>query len=610
MDPKAGTLQRKTIEIDAIYDIETEGWTTPVLGGLYRKGKGYEEFDWREFGSLARDIGAVEGSAWAHNGGGFDHLWWLDHASSGGVRASIRAAGSRVVEISSGKLRLLDSLALAKTPLRDFTRGLGVSKLDLGFRCRDEASHGPDCGGYCRISRRLSVRERSQLSQYLRADVDSLQQALSRLKEWGEAHDLDLAPTIGGAAWASARRMLGLPDAELSTADHQFARAAYKGGRNQVFRPYAEAGYEFDVNALYPAALAGLHLPVGTPTRSYGDAARRAYARGLPGCFLADVSVPEMWIPPLAVRCKDRNAYPTGDFSGTWTAIELHYAEELGCRIRNVRAALTWPNSANVFRPWVEKLWFLRANAEGGKSSPFGTFLKFYMNSLTGKLGMRPAAAGYLLNPTTQKEGREYLGKGLWKYEGAGVRKTKDGRWVAGAPCCHVEWAAYLTAWGRIAWHRQATAGGDDLIYGDTDSIFSIGTRGGDGGSVGRDLGEWEPKGTFRDFDAIAPKFYTYQPDHPKEGERLVDGFRIRSKGVKANFDDQWRDLWLRSRGAFAWSGPRGFRSAAATLGRPSATIFSAGSISRRISRGTGDRILQRDGTTRPPEARELRIVG
>ena len=506
--------KRRSIELTAVYDIETEGFDKFLVGGLRNAAGEYEDFDHGSEGSLAGELAAVDGTVWAHNGGNFDHKWFLSRSRASGVQATVRAAGGRMVSVQQGRLNLLDSKALTKISLKDLTCGLRVQKMEQPLPCQTPEVCGVWCQGYCRFKRGMPRRDLAKVREYLRADCESLWEALEALATYAEREDLDLTGTVGGSSWANARRLLDLPDAMLSISDHVFARKAYYGGRVQVFRPFSRKGFEYDVNSLYPAALARMSLPCGAPARRHGLEASAAYLSGCDGVYRVAVRVPSMWIPPLPTRTRKRSAYPTGRFRGVYCGNELRYAESQGVMVEEVFEALVYPESKNVFKPWIEKLWALRANAPGGKSGPWGTFLKFYMNSLTGKLGMRPESQTYVVNPRTLPKGASMLSEGVYSYPGPVVRK-RHGRWVAGSPCCHVLWAGYLTAWGRIQWHRWATeGGGQDLCMGDTDSIFSEEPR---YREVGDGLGQLQRNGTYRDLRVTAPKFYDYVPEKVKE---------------------------------------------------------------------------------------------
>jgi len=403
---------RRDIEAGAVYDIETEGWSKFLVGGWFN-GKTYLERDWTKEEEFRAIVWNGPSPTWAHNGGVFDHKWALDGGRGAPVETRFRCAGSRLVEVRRGDQRLLDSKAIAKLSLDRFTSGLGVTKLEQPLACDRREMHGPWCRGYCRFRRGMLRTDFEKVREYLRADCESLWLALGRLRDWAAEHDLDLAPTIGSAAYADARRLLDLPDSAFSMAEHLFCREAYFGGRVQVFRPELEEGEAYDVSAMYPAALASLSLPWGMPEWVTGQRCRAAFDAGRPGIYSARVSVPEVWIPVLPIRTAERVAYPVGKFSGRWTQIELAYAEESGrAKIEEVTEALVWPEERNVFKPWIEKLWSLRATAEGGKSGPFGTFLKFYMNSLTGKLGTDPRTERICRDPAKVTLSMKPLGGG------------------------------------------------------------------------------------------------------------------------------------------------------------------------------------------------------
>jgi len=582
-------VRRGRLRCDATYDIETEGWDRYLVGGVYN-GRVYKDFTWSRESDLASDLSRRAGRVvWAQNGVPFRHKSLLARlARTRGRAVHIRCAGARItsLRIHDGP-SAFDSRAASGLSLESLTAGLRVQKKKQPLRCLTPTRCGDGCRGYCRFRRAMPRRDLESVRDYLRADCVSLFQALGRLNEWADTYDVELAPTIGGAAWRDAKAKLGLPDASLSLADHGFAREGTFGGRCQVFRVQARSCHEYDVNSMYPNALRSVTLPWGRASRRLGRSASIAYADGREGFFRARVRVPDLWIPPLPIKAGGRNCYPTGTFSGVWTGVELRYAEEIGCRILAVTEALAWDGTYNPFGAWVDKLWRLRATAEGGKSGPFGQFLKRYMNSLTGKLGMRPGGTAYVYNPIAPKPDWQYLGNSCWLYALPEHRRTPAG-WVAGAPCCHVEWYAYVTAAGRISWHRQA---GEDAIYCDTDGLYCLNPRTRD---VGEGLGQWQDRGVWDSFEAIAPKFYRLS--RAATGETVV-----RSKGVRARFDAEWEDLFKRGTHTFERSVSEGYKSAARN-----ARAFESITLRRTIARGTGDRVLMLDGTTRPPTAREL----
>lgn len=626
-----GRLERRDIRIDAVFDIETEKWTEFVLGGLLTADSDYSEFDFRREDDYFDAILAVRGPVgkdgkdraadiWSHNGGAFDMKWALDHLVKRGLEASVIAAGSRIISVKvRGGPRFLDSKALTKLSLAELTKSTDVQKQKLGFPCVNDEKPpcDADCEGYCAITRRMPAYLWKRLREYLEADCRSLLSAMFRVKRYALENDLDLGITIGSTAWSHARRTLELPSASLSAGDHRFARDGYFGGRVQLFRPRAASGHEYDVNSMYPSRLAFYPVPTGEALRSIGLGARRLYSDGAPGIFRAEVNVPEMHVPPLPVRSGTRVAYPFGKFVGTWARPELEYAESLGVEVTPLES-LTFASKQILFREWVDKMFDLRANAPGGKSGALGTFLKFFLNSLTGKFGARPDNEGVIVNPAEIKacpgEGKcpgyknDECGGWCGAYQPIGdscsIFTTK--RWRLDS-CAHVEWAAFLTAEARVEWHKQATAvkGGWDLCYGDTDSIYSLYER---AENIGKALGQWDYAGGFRHFVGVAPKVYRFERKEnvkvkakglrlPKMKDR--DGNYLKTGAEKADRMIQGGEMVSANAVIGFWAGAR-----RAAVG---GNFFTAAVAGRHVQRGFGDRILEPGSeTTRAPRVDEV----
>lgn len=595
-------VARRRIAIDAVYDIETQDWTTFVLGGIRDWTGAFIRHWWQKEETLidhlldVRNPDGNPGVVWAHNGGRFDHRWLVEHIIRRDIRCTITASGAGIikVQVKDGPT-FVDSKLLAKVSLEDFTKGLGVEKqrLELPCICGEE-----DCRRYCAIRRGMPMAHRRLLESYHQADCESLWQALERLQAFADAEDLDLGVTVGGSAWANARRLLELPDAELPRSDHDFAREAYKGGRVQVLRPFTPHGSSCDVNSMYMGTLKNNELPTGAYARTMGADIRHAYNMSRLGIYRAIVHVPEMHLPPLAIKRRDgRTGYPFGKLHGTWTLRELEYAESLGCTVE-VQEGLVWKSRDVVFRRWVEKIWALRFAATGGKSGPMGTFLKFYGNSLTGKLGSDPLKDLVCVNPDTIKccvcPGECVGCGGHAMFEGSVFLYTrKINRLDA---CCHVEWAAMLTADARIELHRQLASISDGIggAYLDTDSCFSVEPR---TRNMGSELGQWQAEGEFRDLRCIAPKVYTYS-----RGEKRT----TKGKGFRLPDDAEKAARLLIAGAPVVKSGVIGFRRGLRRAARGQDSFY-AEPLSRRASVGYGDRILESGSeTTRAPSAAEF----
>jgi hypothetical protein len=631
--------KRSDIRVDAVFDIETHRWDQFVAGGILRaEGDtfSYDSFDWEHEGHLVDAILEVRGDVWAHNGGKFDAKWFADHLIGRGIQFDIVPSGSRIAILKIpkqkkwtdeldeiGPLRILDSYALAKQTLRDFSQGLGVQKSELGLACLGPpACDIEECEGYCRISRDMSEPDRLQMMEYLHADCESLYLALQALREFAADNDLDLAPTIGSAAYKTVRRWTGLKDSDLSLGEAEYLRRAYFGGRVQVIRPHAEMCWEYDVNSMYPAMLCK-PVPVGDRHSLYGGDAESAFMdKRRPGIYSCRVRVAKTHLPPLPYRTPDRVSYPTGDFEGTWTLPELLRAQVCGASILSISRCMVWDDEAPIFKPWAERLFAIRDAAPGGKSGPLGSFVKFDLNSVTGKLGARPDNERIEIDPSPMKDcpcdcgvlgdpeidgpvcdhsctaggtsicdrtcGHHYpLFPGGPIYGAMSVRVGASG---------HTHIAAYLTSMARVEWHEQAISldgQGWDIVYGDTDSIFAV-AKHKHRVTEGNALGMWKFKGPATAFNALAPKVYTFRRD----GE-----WEVRSKGLRLPRDTEKAHAMLDIGVPLPaidgiWGLKRGAREG---------KFFRTNKGSRVIGGGFGDRIKDPDVPwTRAPTIEEV----
>lgn len=603
------------------------------MGGVLQVSDG-EFVAFRSETAMVDFLLSLSGTVWGWNTGRFDTLWLAGHVrervQAGEItdNVTIRSTGARIVLMTVGSLQIRDIKALVPLSLADAAPIGGTAKLKTGLRCLCGAP-APGCGGYCRIRRRMAAPERAALLRYLERDCRAAGAILARLQGYADAHDLDLRSTIGSSAWATTRRRSDLREELLSPFGYRFARQGYYGGRVQVFRARAEAGWMVDVTSAYPAALSVTALPVGRSHVTAGTGAERAFRAERPGIYQAAVTVPEMHVPPLPARDRHgRVRYPVGDLTGVWTRPELAYAMSLGVTVRSWGRAVVWARAEPVLADSARYIWSLRDGA--GKKTPLGKWLKFYANSLTGKLAQSPEQETcFIVAPGTKPKecpfstskapdppiphaSRAAGGGDCWN----GI-KCKDPTWerccnhqcsrycgawypAAGSPTSgvwarkawvippngFVQWAAYLTATARIELHKQLVSdgqGGDTAVYCDTDSVFSTERR---TYNIGAELGQWAETGRFRDFEGLAPKTYRYLDEDGKEV--------IAAKGIA---EPTWNDLrdgkpTLMERGVETWK-----------TAIQEAKLFRRKRLSRTLRHDGsvfGDRVLASDGKTHP----------
>lgn len=493
--------------MNGVWDIECAGWTHPVVVVTLHRTEGVAVH--RTVGEAVQRMQRLGGRWWSHNGGQYDTLAALEFMRAGGIERLINYAQGRVTRSTGDGLTLSDSYALIPLGLDAAAELGGVAASELGWSC----SCGHQCGGYCSITRRLSPARRAQLTAYCVADCETLLAALLGLVRWAEEHDVDLRGTIGGSAWATARRQLLLPDAAYEPAMERRIREAYYGGRSGVYRTAAPNLRQWDMVGAYPAALVE-PVPVGDAAELGPRDAQRALTARRPGIYAAKVTVPSSHLPPLPWRYHQRIYYPTGPVAGVWALPELEAAIASGVRVERVYWAVVWPREEPLYADLMQ-LWSSWRVA-AGKDSAVGRWLRLLSNSLIGKLGERGDRKSIRLHPP-RKDVRVCIGRApcsLRRCTGVCGQWEQLDQWgelwavpyYRQAPSAHVQQAAYATARTRVAWRTEAERHGEDLAYGATDSIWTARRRAPD--DVGRELGEWELKDTWVDWSAVAVGAY------------------------------------------------------------------------------------------------------
>lgn len=573
-------------DLAGVFDIETAEWDRFVCGCiLHADGRAEVHWDEDDYAIALLDC---EGVYYAHAGGRFDMLWLADYCVRHAIPITdLKPRGSGIMSMKIGELECRDSYALVPMSLAKCAP-IGKenkSPLALACECNEE------CGGYCVLSRRLSPAEKRRVIEYLVQDCRALLAMLRGLAARCAAHDIDAGLTVGGTAWATAKKWCDLPKCEHDLGRYTTIRSAYKGGMCMVLRAHAPEGERYDIHSSYPAALTRVALPWGAPTHRTHSAGK-AYRMGHAGVYRARVVVPRsLDIPPLPARESDRILFPVGPIDDVWTGIELAYAEELGCKIEKIYWSYSWATSIRALAPFAERGWRIRDdNASGDESDrAFAAWIKWVLNSCTGKFGQMPDHETLCFIPAI--DGPPILPNGTevkWTNDQGAWCVTESRRVDA---CAHVEWAAHLTAEARIELHRQlmhAQSKGSAL-YCDTDSVYAttkLDRR------IGPNLGEWGHEGTMVDWRALAPKVYRYR-------DLTTGKTNVRGKGMSdltsAGFDALSRgEDWIVSRGV------DGLKT---SLRSHSSQLFRRKNLSRSLSPipgWIGGRFLNADGSTRP----------
>lgn len=592
-----------------VFDIETQNWDIYVLGAIKDES---ETRVYRDPKLLFLDILSRAGeTVWSWNGGRYDILWFLDLCVKYGIPAEVSLAGSRVVRAKCGvkgqEVELRDAMAFCPLSLNKAAAMIGEKKIDAD--------------DYSWIRLDMPACDWARLETYLRHDVEITYKTLDYLFTYCRNNRIEIAGTVGTSSWKTLAQECNVPAIKWPDRRvYNYCRRGYYGGRVQVFRNRSKRIWRYDINSAYPWSLSVTELPTGDRIGLNSTNAGVAYRDGKIGIYRCVVNVPPMHIPPLPMRLRGRLCYPTGEFVGTWTDIELRYAESVGVHIVKFLDGFTWTSKEAKLAPFMGRIWNLRDLA--GKETSLGVFLKFVANAPCGKVAQQPERENVLINPdlgdvlTCPAAG--FCHNGEWcGMIGACCRHlcTGDcGRWnlisklgsIWSYPsyripdCGYVHWGAFLTAPPRIRVHQALMIAGEASVYCDTDAVYAEKELDLD---IGPELGQFAFEGQGGNWIALAPKTYAYFDEVKSKDKAKAKGM----PGITADTLREWFD-WHPPKTMPAVKMDRGVRGFREIARANESTLFKRRDTSR-IHHGklglVGDRRLLPDGSTRSLDAQE-----
>jgi len=571
------------------FDIETAGWDTFVVGAACRDDG--ETIVFRSVDHVAdwyKSLPSTDEIV-SHFGGGFDFLFLISVTPELEWSASI--AGATIVTCrAKGGAQCRDTSRLFPLSLAKWTG----RKTSTGLLCKC----GKQCGGYCSIAIDMPREQLATLTEYCVNDTRILLETWLSDVERLQADGLDVynargraRNTIGGVAWNTAALMAGIDPAEVPDwADYHAGRAGYYGGRCEVGRVYLPSprpGHRYDVHAMYPWALT-LPVPFGKRRSLTGAEAVSAFDSHELGIFGAHVYVPDTDLPPLPHRyagptqgrlTRERLLWATGDIHGVWSGVELRHALAHGAKLLSIDTASIWSDSGPVMRSYVEHVYMRRRQAIDEGDERWGAVLKWFANSLSGKLAQRPTVSRLVVRSQADDLGDD------WEPCGPPGSRVYAQSAVLRPPSGHTWIAATLTARARVKLHSRLIRHSGRWLYCDTDSTYLLDK---DDTDVHESrLGSWGYEGEAHDWQALAPKLYRYRDEL---GRR-----HVRARGVP---DADWPAFDALAHGETVSSerGVERIRSSGGAFVRRSVTRSFRDARTGRC----GTRFIERGGTTRP----------
>jgi hypothetical protein len=166
-----------------------------------------------------------------------------------------------------------------------------------------------------------------------------------------------------------------------------FIHKSYYGGRTENYNiGEYDNTYYYDVNSLYPYCMLN-DFPLSNSVE-YGNKTEEEIINYM-GVSEVDIVAPEINIPLLPFKTKDKTIFPIGHIHGIYTHILLKKALEIGYKIKWIYKQIIYKQSIPIFKEYVTQLYNIRKQMKQENNIEEQT-VKLLMNSLYGKFAQRP----------------------------------------------------------------------------------------------------------------------------------------------------------------------------------------------------------------------------
>jgi hypothetical protein len=400
---------------------------------------------------------------------------------------------------SKPKAELWDSLNLAGgVSVAQLGRSLGLPKYDTPqilegkdpniYKWRCEAHEAWECLT-C-----YALRDAEIVYRYMEAYTNTLAQ-------WG----VKPQRRIAGAA-SSVWRVLDRPGPiVISDKRTQYlARKSFFGGRVECFKlGHIPGVYTADVQSMYPSVMVETPFPNPADLVFMAEVHPSELPLHLEGVAECLVSIPHSYSPPLPNSQRGERVFGIGLQRGVWTFLELRYATQLGARIHRVYKASWSPTTLNPFPMFIGTLWELRQAYKTTEDARAQT-AKVLLNSCYGRLGLKGKASCEIVEPwPSDRTLRQSIGA-VPEEIGGKLYIRHETNAPYGLAWTNVMWASQITAAARVKLHRLMMLQGSNLVYCDTDSIFSMAPIVG----LGDGLGQLSNQESYAEAWIVGPKLY------------------------------------------------------------------------------------------------------
>lgn len=408
----------------------------------------------------------AESVIYAHNGSGYDFNYIIEELVRRGVSWRAYKTGPRIFIDFDGRV-LLDSMAVLP-----FSLARAAEFLDIPYR-----KNKVDENFYREIKKR-------DWEPYLKNDCLVLWECIHRMRQEISKLGGSLQGTLASTALHLFRSQYldeSLDVQHWSHESEKFARAAYAGGRVEIFKSSIRHGASWDINSSYPYEMTK-ELPV-----EFSGLYKSGTGQGL---VKAEIKIPnDELIPPLSYKYEGKLYFPTGTLNGWYTSNEVKKCIELyGASCVKIKAFCAYKEKP-IFRNYVLDLYEKRLQAKKNKNAAMDLVCKLLMNSLYGKFGTSRdrwqivSGSSWLNWPWDTKEGRRLLkkrGQFFTTKERTVIKQVyNEEKYIFGIPSS-ILWAPYIiptvaatiTANARLALYDLLTEYKTKTAYCDTDSVY------------------------------------------------------------------------------------------------------------------------------------------
>jgi hypothetical protein len=154
-------------------------------------------------------------------------------------------------------------------------------------------------------------------------------------------------------------------------------RLSYYGGIVEVYKPYIENGYYYDVNSQYPYVMSNNYYPIGNPIYSTDKNLDNYF-----GYVNVKVKTPINIKIPLLPHLKDGKLLtPIGEWEGWYFSEELKYCKKHGYEFEIIEG-YKFEKSKTLFKEYIDIFYKMKLDATLDGNNVKKQFAKDMLNWL------------------------------------------------------------------------------------------------------------------------------------------------------------------------------------------------------------------------------------